>query len=147
MHVLNGKKNHGFTEEVGCAKVTQIGSCASWPMGPNTICRTLEELDSHDLHGFSGWVMDAFSLVDQFVSKVVHGRKATRLEARSSWTREGLASHPHEGFVPPLPLLHLTWFVILRILAKNLGFWFSHHLLMHTFGKPRCLIFAVMVSP
>ena len=59
-------------------------------MGPTLSFEPWTDWIPPDLHGFSEWVMDAFSLPRAFVQKVVHGRKATRLQAWLNWIWEEL---------------------------------------------------------
>ena len=59
------------------------------------------------LNGFYKLVMDALSLLDVFVRKVVEGRKASWVQAWSFWIRGVPLSHPYKcprpDFVPPAP--------------------------------------------
>ena len=47
-----------------------------------------------DLHGFYKWVLDACSLLNEFVIQVVRGRQASGIQAWSDWIRQDLSSHP-----------------------------------------------------
>ena len=98
--VLEGTRANGFSDTRMTAlwdrwsAVTRMG-----PTGPITSFEPWTDWILPDLHGFCKWVLDACSLLNDFVTQVARDRQASRFQAWSNWIRQDLSSHPHKYLV------------------------------------------------
>ena len=108
--VLEDMKDHGFTDDRWTALLNRWSAVTRHgPVGPISSCQPWTNSIPPDLYGFYKWVVDALSLLNVFVHKVVDGRRASRILAWFNWIREEFLSHPYKwlrpDFVSPVPYL------------------------------------------